>query len=368
MKKILFLFLIFVNFGSSAQTSDLKDSLLNKLTLLKEQTHVKALIGGVWEGEKNILSVAFGESMTSVPADTSMHVRIGGITEIFFGTLIMILVDKGIIRLDDKVSKWIPDMLAADSVTVRMLITSTSGYKDYVLNKLFVDLITKEPFRNITREEIISYAMSDGKLNFPPGTQQKYSHTEFTILGEMLERATGKTLGELYEENIFRPLGLSHTGYNFNADIPYPVLHAYSSDRGIYEDATFWSPSWTRESGTLYSNLNDLAKWARAFGKGKLLSANSFKVLTSRPEGLENTKGLGSPDIYFASGFVVDNGWYVQNPSFNGYSGAFGYYPPKEITIYIFTTESEDRSSGAQAIEILKEIVKILTPEAVLKF
>jgi hypothetical protein len=60
------------------------------------------------------------------------------------------------------------------------------------------------------------------------------------------------------------------------------------------------------------------------------------------------------------------NGWYIQNPSFNGYSGAFGYLPSKEITVIIFTTQSEDPMSDAQAFQILKEFTKILTPENVL--
>jgi len=362
MKKIVLLSLLFINLNSHAQIISLKDSIINRLETLKEQTHVKALIAGIWEGDRNILSVAFGESMTSIPADTSMHVRIGGIMETFFGTLVMILVDQGKFSLDEKVSKWLPNLLAADQVTVGMLIKNTSGYKDYVLNKDFIDLITKEPFRNITRKEIIEYATGGGQLNFPPGTEQRYSHTSFTILGEIMEMATGKTLGELFEENITRPLGLSNTRYNYNADIPYPVLHAFSSDRGVYEDATFWSPSWTRESGPMYSNLNDIAKWAPAFGKGKLLTPESFNILISRPPGAKN------PDIYMASGFGVINGWYVQNPEFNGYSGAFGYYPSKEYTMIMYTTESEDRSSGAQAIKIFEEIVKMITPDSPVKF
>jgi len=362
MKKIVLLFLLFMNLNSYAQLLSLKDSILNKLTQLKDQTHVKSLIGGIWEGDRNLLSVALGESMTSVPADTSMHVRIGGITETFFGTLVMMLVDQGKIRLDDKVSKWMPDLLEANKVTIGMLIRNTSGYKDYVLNKDFIELATKEPFRRFTRREIVSYSTSDGKLDFPPGTKQKYSHTNFTILGELLEMSTGKTLAQLFEENIFRTLGLSHTGYNIDAQLPDPVLHAFSSDRGVYEDATFWSPSWTQDSGPIYSNLNDLAKWGPVFGKGKLLSPETFKELISRPTGESN------PDIYMASGFVVANGWYFQNPSFNGYSGAFGYFPSKEITVFIFTTQSEDPASGAQAFVIFKELTKILTPEAVVNF
>ena len=345
----------------SAQTFPSKDSLQNLISGLKANHHVKALIGGIWKGDQEILTLALGESMTSVPADINMHLRSGGVSETFFGTLLMILVDKGFINLDDKISKWLPGLLAADKVTPEMLIKNTAGYKDYVANKDFLNLILKEPFRKITRQEIINYSTGDGKMNFAPGTKQQYSHTEFTILGEVLELATGKTMGELYEEYIFRPLNLEHSGYCLNAEMPFPVLHAFSSDRGIYEDATFWNPSWVGESGPIYSNLADLAKWAPVFGKGALLTPDSFKKLISRPD------GTGSPDKYFAMGFAVVNGWYIQNPSFNGYSGGFAYLPSKDLTIIIYTTESEDPDSGSQAIRILEDLVKVISPEDPLK-
>lgn len=347
---------------SSAQTFLNKDSLINKIKSLKEETHVKALIAGVWKGDQEILTIALGESMTAIPANTNMHLRIGGVSEIFLGTLLMILTEQGKINLDDKISKWLPDLLAADKVTVGMLMKNTAGYKDYVKNKEFLELILKEPFRFIGRKEIIYYATLDSELNFNPGTNFSYSHTEFTILGEILEHATGKSMSELYEENIFRPLNLEHTGYSNNTDLPSPVLHAFSSDRGIYEDATFWNPSWTGDSGPLYSNLQDLAVWARMFGKGKLLSPDSFKELVKRPV------GISSPNLYYASGFIVANGWYAQNPSFNGYSGAFGYLPSKELTIIIYTTQSEDPKSDAQAFQIFKELVNMITPEDNINF
>ena len=360
---IVFLFILISVINTSlvsAQEIILKDSIESILRDLQEKSKVRSLIATVRKGDEEIITIAFGESMTSVPADASMHLRAGGISETFFGTLLMILSDKGLIDINEKISRWLPDLLSSDKVTPAMLIKNTAGYKDYVYDKDFIDLVVREPFRNFSKDEIISYSVKDGIMNFPPGTDQKYSHTEFTILGEVLEKATGKTLAELYEEYIFTKLDLKHTGYSFNTDLPYPVLHAYSSDRGIYEDATFWNPSWTRESGTIYSNIYDLAKWARVFGTGSLITPESFKQLVSPPD-INVVK-----EKYFASGFGVMNGWYIQNPSFNGYSGAFGYLPSKEITVIIFTTQSEDPMSDAQAFQILKEFTKILTPENVL--
>ncbi|HMS64515.1 MAG TPA: serine hydrolase domain-containing protein [Ignavibacteria bacterium] len=339
-----------------------RDTILNKLTELKNESNVKALIAGVWKGDKEIITLAFGESMTLVPADDIMHLRIGGVSETFLGTLLMILAEKGSIRLDEKISKWMPELLAADQVTPEMLIKNTAGYKDYVLNKDFIELITKEPFRNVSRKEIINYSTSGGELNFPPGTDQKYSHTEFTILGEIIERATGIPIYKLYEDNIFKPLGLINTGYSVNSELPSPVLHSFSSDRGIYEDATFWNPSWTGESGPLYSNLHDLGKWGNIFGKGKMLSKEFFEKLIRRPE------GAVLPDLYFASGFVVANGWYIQNPSFNGFSGAFGYLPSEELIVVIFTTKSDDVKQETNAFQIFKELIKMITPDSEINF
>lgn len=361
---VIFIFVICLTSYSNSysQNASLKDSILNRISSMKEQTQVKSVIAGVWKGREEIVTVALGESMTEVSASAGMHLRIGGVSETFLGTLLMILTEQGKIRLDEKISKWLPELYLSDRVTVEMLIKNTAGYKDYVLNKEFIELVTNEPFRSISREEIYFFAEAKTANNFAPGTQQKYSHTEFTILGEILEKETGKTMAELFEENIFRPLNLEHTGYSKTAELPNPVLHAYSSDRKIFEDATYWNPSWSGESGSLYSNISDLGKWAHAFGTGTLLKPETFKQLISKPE------SAARDDLYFASGFVVANGWFVQNPNFNGYCGAFGYFPENELTVILYTTQSADPSSGAQAFNIFKEIVKMLTPEAEINF
>ncbi len=365
-KSLLFLLLFIFSFlGYStvySQRQGLKDSLLSRLEELKKETKVKSMLAGVWKGEKEILTFAKGESMTSFPASTDMHFRIGGISETFFGTLLMILVDQGKLSLSDKISKWLPNLLSSDSVTVRMLIKNTAGYKDYVLNDAFVNLITKEPFRNVSRDEIIVYSTSGGELNFRPGTNWKYSHTEFTILGEVMEKAAGKTMAELYEENIFLPLGLINTGYSSNPDLPSPVLHVFSSDRDIYEDATFWNPSWVGESGPLYSNLSDIGKWGPVFGTGKLLTKESFNELISPYK--DTVRG----DFYFASGFAVVNTWYCQNPSYNGYYGAFGFHPGDDYTIVVFISKAEDTAPGNFAFSTFKELTKIVTPEHQVNF
>ena len=143
---------------------------------------------GLWQGDREILTMALGTSMTTVPATTDMHYRIGGIAETFMSTLLLMLVEQGRINLDDKISRWFPTLLSADQVTVRMLVSDTAGYIDYVGVEDFLKLALAEPFRTFTDEELIAYSVRGGKMNFPPGTSQHYSHTDNVILGQVIQR------------------------------------------------------------------------------------------------------------------------------------------------------------------------------------
>ncbi|MCP4384584.1 MAG: beta-lactamase family protein [Hyphomicrobiales bacterium] len=329
---------------------------------LAADNNARAVIAGIWHGNGPGIQVAVGESMAMVPADTDMTVRIGGISQLFLGSLLMRLVEQGHLSLDDKVSQYLPALLAADAVTVRMLAQNTAGYKDYVRDDRFIDLILADPFRQFSSEELIDFATQDGELNFAPGTEQRYSHTEFTILKEVIENATGQPMAELYQQEILDPLGLTGTGYSMTPDLPGPVLHVFGSDRGVYEDVTFWNPSWAGESGPLYSNLDDLGRWGPAFGTGQLLSAQSFQDMIRRPDVAPRD------DLYFATGFVVANGWYMQNPNINGYSGAMGYLPAEDLTLAVFASQAADPKVEHPALAIFKELVLELAPDHAIGF
>jgi D-alanyl-D-alanine carboxypeptidase len=325
----------------------------------------KAVLFGMWVGDREILTMALGHSMTTVPASTDMHFRIGGIAETFMSTLLLMLVEQGRIKLDDKIARWFPDLLGADQVTVRMLVSNSAGYIDYVTMKDFLDLELAEPFRTFTDEELINYSVRDGKMNFPPGTSQQYSHTDNVILGQVIQRATGKSMKELYDANIFGPLGMKDTQYPVNQEIQSPVLHAFTMDRKFYEDCTYWNPFWGSTPGLPTSNLHDLGKWGPILGTGRLLSPAHFQEQIA-PTSVG--KGRNRPDLYFAYGFVVANGWIAQNPSINGYSGAFGYHLGTGITIVVAATKTETTTTDAAAFDILREVTKFVTPAAPINF
>lgn len=325
---------------------------------LYQKAGVRAMIASISQGDRQLVSLALGDSLTGVPATVEDSVRMGGISETFLGVVLMRLVENGVVRLEDRLSRWLPELPGADQVTLEMLMTNTAGYPDYVYQPRFTEALLQDPFRQYTRDEIIRYATEDGKLNFPPGTRFAYSHTEFTILGEALVRATGRSMEDLHEELVFRPAGLRQTHYRTDPQMTYPVLHAYSSDRGVYEDSTFWNPSWTGDSGPLTSTVDEIARWVRMHGRGVLLQPASQARLVARPA------AAPSAGRYFAYGFMVSHGWYAQNPSFNGYSGGYAYHPEKDLSVVVYTTDRLGPTQPGPAFATVRQLVALMAPDA----
>ena len=319
---------------------------------------LKAVILRVTIDGQEVVTEALGESMTGVPATTDMHFRNGAVAFTYMATLLLQLVDQGVVRLDDALATWLPDLPDADRVTLRMLANMTAGYPDYVPNAQFNKDIYAAPFRQWTPQELIAIGLSTPRV-FAPGTNWDYSHTNYVILGRVLERITGQPLATLMRDNIFAPLGLNNTAGSFTAAIPTPVLHAFSSERrealGIapatrfYEESTYWNPSWTTHEGAIQTtNIYDMATSAVAVGEGTLLSAASHTAQIA-PDLLGFGSALqGCPachtldaDYTYGLGIVLTGSWLIQNPLFFGWGGIMAYLPASKIAVAVVTTYDE---------------------------
>jgi D-alanyl-D-alanine carboxypeptidase len=235
---------------------------------------LRSVVFGVWDGQKQVIAGAVGNAYPGVDATRAVHIRIGNTTESIETTLLLQLVDRRKIRLSDHLSKWFPALPDADKITVAMLASSTSGYFHYVKDERFVSAVHTNPFRHWTPRELVAVGVSHPML-FAPGTSWSFSDTNFVLLGEILQRVGRMPVSAQIEKMILRPLGMRNTQMTTTAYTPSPVLHGYTSERGVYEDDTFWSPSWATYTGDMTSNLWDMGRWARAAGTGSVLSASS---------------------------------------------------------------------------------------------
>lgn len=345
-----------------------KSKLLAQLGVTIESNSVKSLIYGLWIDGNPVSIDALGVSMTGVPATTKMHFRIGGVNETIQTTMLMQLVERNKIKLNDPISPWFLTFPKADKITIKMLANSTSGIPDYVYNPKFLEIGDKDPFKKWTTGDLLDYAFLDDKkdFNFEPGTSQQYSHTNYVMLGHILEQVSKQKTNQLMKAFILDKLNMAETGFELTASMPQPVLHSFSEERKIYEDATFWDPSWTSYAGAVYSTIHDLGKWGNAWMEGTLISAASTEQLRAPDTA---GKGNNTQENYFAMGFIVKNHWLIQNPAFGGYSGVIGVLPEKKIVFIAYNTmekisdKENEISSKNQSVELFKEIVKKYAPE-----
>ena len=119
--------------------------------------HLRAVIVKVTQGDKVVISQAFGESMTGVPATTAMHFRNGAVAFAYLGTLLMEFVDEHKVKLDDTIERWMPDLPEANKVTLKMLANQTSGYPDFETDPKFLAAFEADPFHIFTFEERLKY-------------------------------------------------------------------------------------------------------------------------------------------------------------------------------------------------------------------
>src|SRR5438067_319749 len=142
---------------------------------------LKAVIVRVTIDGQEVVTEALGESMTGVPATRDMHFRNGAVAISYVSTLLLQLVDRQQVALDDKLARWLPELPDADRVTLRMLANMTAGYPDYEKNPKLVQALYADPFRQFTPQELIAIGLSTPRV-FEPGTNWDYAHTNYVIL------------------------------------------------------------------------------------------------------------------------------------------------------------------------------------------
>ncbi|MCT7660166.1 serine hydrolase domain-containing protein [Mycobacterium deserti] len=320
------------------------------------EKHLKAVIVRVTIDGEEVLTEAAGESMTGVPATTNMHFRNGAVAISYVAALLLKLVDENKLRLEDKLSTWLPEVPHADRVTLGQLAQMTSGYADYVIgNQQMNDASYANPFRRWSTSELLGYATSRPLL-YAPGTNWNYAHTNYLLLGLALERATGQTMAKLLSDKVLRPLGLTNTVDSLSAEIPAPALHAFTSERReylkipsgtpFYEESTFWDPSWAITHGAIQTtNIYDLEATAVGIGSGRLLSKDSYELMVSTAlrgktralPGCPTCAAMGEGYTY-GLGVVISGNWLLQNPRMSGYAAVEAYLPSQKIAIAVVTT------------------------------
>ena len=351
------------------------------------QAHLKAAIVRVTVDGKEVVTQAVGDSMTGVPATTDMHFRNGAVAISYVSTLLLRLVDENKVTLGDRLSKWLPDFPNAQRVTLGQLAQMTAGYPDYVIgNDQLEDELYANPFQQLTTPDILAQ-ISGRPLLYDPGTNWNYAHTDYVLLGLALEKATGQDMPTLLGNEVLGPLGLKSTTNSDTPEIPWPVLHTFSSERRkalkipagtpFYEESTYWNPSWTITHGAIQTtNIYDMEATAVGVGSGKLLSADSYKKMVSTALRGKTHAQPGCPTCFdqnegytYGLGIISSGDWLMQNPLFSGCAGVEAYLPAQKVAIAVAVTYApeafDDQGNYSNQADILfRKIGAVVAPDA----
>ena len=262
--------------------------------------------------------LASGRRMT--PLD---RFRVGSLTKPMVATVILQLADEGRLSLDDSVARFLPGIIPeAERVTLRHLLSHTSGVGNYVDDASFIDATVSNPGRVWTPQELIAIANGMPR-HFLPGAAGfwEYSNTNYILLGRVAEVVAGAPIAALLQTRVFEPLGMSSTYLGNSTALVAPFAQGYADFNGIGNLAvgTLVNPTVAGAAGAVVSTARDALRFVEALAAGDLISPASHAArLTTVPASRGRPPGE-SFDVAYGLGVLVGNGWVGHNGAIPGY-------------------------------------------------
>jgi len=305
--------------AAAALSAATRASIDQAATKALAETGVPSASVAVVKDAEIVYTQAYGDARIDpvVAARSDMRYSIGSISKQFTATAVLMLVEEGKLSLDDHVSRFLPDLTRANEVTVRELLSHTSGYSDYWPQ----DYVPPMMLQPISADEILQ-RWARKPLDFDPGTKWQYSNTNYVIAGLIIEKLSGMPLLQFLQTRIFAPLGMhsvsdvdrSRLG---DTDATGYLRYALGPPRAAPKEGS----GWLFAMGELAMTASDLAKWNISIINQSLLKPASYKEMETEVKlknGEGTSYGLGifvskmSGHLIFAhggevSGFVSDN-------------------------------------------------------------
>ncbi|MBS1810867.1 MAG: beta-lactamase family protein [Acidobacteria bacterium] len=271
-----------------------------------------------------------GRLTPATPAATSMRYSIGSVSKQFTATAILLLAEEKRLTLDDKVSKWLPNLTRANEVTIRQLLSMTAGYQDYWPHDYVFTAM-----RNPIAPQGVLEQWARKPLDFDPGTKWQYSNTNYIIAGLIVEKASGMKFFDFLRKRIFQPLGMTSV---YDADeAPLGEKDAQGHLRnalGPLRAAPKEAKGWLFAAGQLAMTAHDLALWNISVIEQKILQPSSYRTMQTTvllKNGLPTRYGLGVNAGMANGRRLISHGGAV-----SGYLTANHIYPDDRAAIVVF--------------------------------
>ena len=314
-----------------------------------ERNHIPALVYAVVKDGHVIRSQALGSADLELkkPATQDNLFEIGSLTKQVTAMGVMILLEAGKLQLEDPISKYLPDIPPAwKEVKIRNLLYQNSGLPDYV----FVPKLTLiDRFdRNVFMSE-----MAKLPVDFPPGEAWAYSNTNYALLGWIIEAVASEPYTQFIEENVLRPVGMTHTSFSDGKDL-LGLAKGYLR-QGITVIPSPRGPASIKSDSGLISTLDDLLKWDEALSGLRLVGRNSYTAMWTRGKlnsGRVKPYGTGwNLSMPFSTPYMGHGG------NSAGYSAGISRFPKTRLSVIVLTN-----IYPLNAESIAKQIAELVEP------
>ncbi|GAB3987370.1 hypothetical protein GCM10028807_07320 [Spirosoma daeguense] len=262
---------------------------------------------------------------SEAPNDTITRFPILSITKSFTAALILKLQEQGKLSVDDKLSKYVPDIPNGDKITLHHLLTHTSGLFN------FTDIIGEEDSAIVCHpvsKQLLLDLLKSRPVEFSPGKQFGYNNSGYCLLGMVIEKIEGKPYEQVMRELVFQPLGMNQSGFDF-INLPKPI-RAFGYDTlttNYYSPYPHFDSTVVYSAGAMYSTTSDMLKWGKAVATQQLLSASSWKQ-AFKPR--MNNYGYG-----WEIGHYINKSYIRHSGGYPGFMAEFVHFPDEDVTIIL---------------------------------
>ena len=303
---------------------------------------------------------AYGDARIEprTPARPEMRYSIGSISKQFTVTAILLLQEQGKLSLDDKVGRFVPDLTRANEVTIRQLLSHTSGYQDYWPQDYLMPFILQP-----TNAASILERWARKPLDFDPGTQWQYSNTNFVIAGVIIEKASGMPFIQFLRDKVLAPAGVKDAADTDQGKLGAGDPMGYIRyGLGPLRPAPEEGKGWMFAAGELAMSAEDLARWDLSIIEQRVmkpLSYREFETEVLLKNGVGTGYGLGV-DVGKQSGHRM----LAHSGEVSGFTAENIVFPDDRIAVVALTNQDAASAAGQIGRSIAGLLLMSDDPEA----
>jgi D-alanyl-D-alanine carboxypeptidase len=299
-----------------------------------------------------VYAKAFGQANLDArrPATANTRYAVGSISKQFTVAALLLEQEQKKLSLDDPVAKYFPDLTRAGEVTIRQLLSHTSGFEDYAPQ----DYMIPEWEKPTTPQALLT-AWAKKPLNFDPGTRWQYSNTNYVLAGKIFEKASGEKLMPYLQRKLFGPLGMSSAA-DCAAKNPADATAYTRFALGPARPALREGNGWYFAAGELCMTASDLARWDAAFLNQQILAAESYQEFTHEVK-LKNG-GATHYALGLRLGEMAGTRMLSHGGEVSGFLAMNSVFPKKKIGIAVLSNEDNVGLVSAVTAEVASELLE----------